>query len=50
MEKKCEYKFEQEESSHLSGVGCPSCIESSLEKNVTQYLNEQDILYEKQKI
>ena len=47
--KKCEYKFEQEASSHLSGVGCPSCNESSLEKNVTQYLNEQYILYEKQK-
>jgi len=47
--KKCEYKFWQNASSHLSGVGCPSCNESKLEKEVTKYLNELDIAYEKQK-
>lgn len=47
--KKCNHKFWQEASSHLSGCGCPVCNESKLEKEVTKYLNEQDIKHEKQK-
>lgn len=47
--KKCGHKFWQEAFSHLSGCGCPTCNESKLEKEVTKYLNEQNIRYEKQK-
>tara|TARA_B100001758_G_scaffold178686_1_gene155420 strand:- start:41 stop:1258 length:1218 start_codon:yes stop_codon:yes gene_type:complete len=47
--KKCNYKWEQEAFSHLSGCGCPSCNESKLEKKVTKYLNQLDIRYIKQK-
>lgn len=47
--KKCGYKFWQEAFSHLSGCGCPVCNESKLEKEVTKYLNEQNIRHEKQK-
>ncbi len=47
--KKCNYKWEQEAFSHLSGCGCPSCNESKLEKKVTKYLKELDVRHEKQK-
>lgn len=47
--KKCGHKFWQEAFSHLSGCGCPVCKESKLEKEVTKYLNEQNIKHEKQK-
>jgi len=47
--KKCGHKFWQEAFSHLSGCGCPICNESKLEKEVTKYLNEQNIRHEKQK-
>ncbi len=47
--KKCGNKFWQEAYSHISGCGCPVCNESKLEKEVTKYLNEQNIRNEKQK-
>ncbi len=47
--KKCGHKFWQEAFSHLSGCGCPVCNESKLEKEVTKYLNERNVKYEKQK-
>jgi len=47
--KKCNHEFWQEAFSHLSGCGCPICNESKLEKDVTKYLNEHNIRYEKQK-
>jgi hypothetical protein len=47
--KKCDHIFWQEAFSHLSGCGCPVCNESKLEKEVTNYLNKQNIRFEKQK-
>lgn len=47
--KKCGHKFWQEAYSHLSGCGCPTCNESKLEKEVTNYLKKYNVKHEKQK-
>lgn len=47
--KKCGHKFWQEAFSHLSGCGCPTCNESKLEKEVTNYLKKYNVKHEKQK-
>lgn len=41
--------FLQRASSHLSGNGCPQCIESKGEKIISDYLNNLNIEYEKEK-
>jgi len=41
--------FEQTPREHLSGCGCPYCNESHGEREVTNYLTEHNIRFEKQK-
>jgi hypothetical protein len=41
--------FEQGAGSHLSGVGCPQCIESKGEKEIFNFLILKGILFETQK-
>jgi hypothetical protein len=41
--------FEQGAGSHLSGIGCPNCIESKGEKEIFNYLTSKSILFETQK-
>ena len=41
--------FSQRGSSHLEGVGCPSCNESLGEKIISKYLDEKNIKYLRQK-
>ena len=41
--------FSQRGSSHLEGVGCPSCNESIGEKLISKYLDEKNIKYIRQK-
>lgn len=36
-------------ANHLRGEGCPICNESRLEKEISEFLNENGIEYERQK-
>lgn len=38
--------FKQSPHSHLSGAGCPSCGKSHGERKITQYLNNNNIIFE----
>jgi very-short-patch-repair endonuclease len=40
--------FEQKPTHHLAGVGCPSCCESHGEKDISTYLDENNIKYIRQ--
>jgi len=42
-------EFEQNTHSHLSGFGCPTCRESSMEKNISKILDKLNVFYERQK-
>jgi hypothetical protein len=41
--------FNQTPNNHLSGRGCPSCKQSHLEREVEQYLVDNNVQFEKQK-
>ena len=43
------FDFVQLPNSHLSNIGCPICNESKGEKIIRRLLNEQCILYKKEK-
>lgn len=47
--KHCKEWFLQAPSKHLSGQGCPKCSNSNGEKNIRQWLKENDIKYKQQK-
>lgn len=42
-------QFDQPTNNHLFGQGCPICKESKLEKEVANLLDENNIIYERQK-
>ena len=42
-------EFWQLPNSHLNGIGCPSCSESHLEKEINDFLIENNIKFERQK-
>ena len=42
-------QFDQPTNNHLFGQGCPICKESKLEKEVAKLLDENNIIYERQK-
>lgn len=48
--KKHNHIFEQSPNSHLRGQGCPLCKESRGERNITNFLIENNIKYEKNHI
>jgi hypothetical protein len=41
--------FEQVSSSHLSGAGCPHCMESKGERKISKFLDQKNIEYVRQK-
>jgi len=41
--------FDQSPNAHLRGQGCPSCRESYGEKEIAKFLNNYDVLFERQK-
>lgn len=41
--------FEQVSSSHLSGTGCPHCMESKGERKISKFLDQKNIEYVRQK-
>jgi len=41
-------EFKQVASSHLSGSGCPHCLESKGEKKISKYLDQKNIKYTRQ--
>jgi very-short-patch-repair endonuclease len=47
--KKCGFLFKQDPASHLQGIGCPHCRVSKGEKSVRKWLDQNKIIWEKQK-
>ena len=43
-------EFWQDPHHHVKGVGCPICCESKLEKEISSFLKDNGIIFERQKI